>query len=69
MAKRGISPTITVDSDGTLYVDGQILTESVKNAITAANAAAEAAQEAADNIAEIVGDINSILDNINGEEA
>ena len=69
MGKRGLTPDITAGEDGTLYVDGQILTESVKNAITAANAAAEAAQEAADNIAETIGDINSILDNINVEVA
>lgn len=69
MGKRGLTPNITAGDDGTLYVDGQILTESVKNAITAANAAAEAAQEAADNIAETIGDINTVLDNINGEVA
>ena len=69
MGKRGLTPDITAGDDGTIYVDGKVLTESVKNAVSAANAAAAAAQEAADNIAEIVGDINSILDNINGEVA
>lgn len=69
MGKRGLTPDITAGEDGTLYVDGQILTESVKNAIKAANAAAEAANAAADNIAETIGDINTILDNINGEVA
>ena len=69
MGKRGLTPVITAGEDGTIYVDGKVLTESVKNAVSAANAAAAAAQEAADNIAEIVGDINSILDDINGEVA
>lgn len=67
MGKRGLTPDITAGEDGTIYVDGTVLTESVKNAAAAANAAASAAQEAADNIAEIIGDINTILDNINGE--
>lgn len=69
MGKRGLTPDITAGEDGTIYVDGKVLTESVKNAAAVANAAAAAAQEAADNIAEIVGDINSILDNINMEVA
>ena len=69
IGKRGLTPVITSGDDGTIYVDGQVLTSALKDAIAAANAATEAAQTAADNIEQTLGDISTILDDINSEEA
>ena len=45
MGKRGLTPNITAGDDGTIYVDGKVLTESVKKAVSAANAAADAREK------------------------